>query len=107
MSPQFSPDGRTLVTAAADETVVLWDVKTQKSIGSPIQLAPNTFASAALSPDGSRLFAVSTRGDGISFDMSPHAWTRHACLVAGHELTAAEWHDALPGRPYRAVCSGG
>jgi WD40 repeat protein/DNA-binding SARP family transcriptional activator len=107
MSPQFSPDGRTLVTAAADGTVVLWDVKTQKAIGSPIQLAPNTFASAALSPDGSRLFAVSTRGEGISFDMSVQDWKRHACLVAGHELTAAEWHDAMPGRPYRAVCSGG
>jgi WD40 repeat protein len=107
MSPRFSPDGRTLVTAAADGTVVLWDVKTQKPIGSPIQLAPDTFASAALSPDGARLFAVSTRGEGISFDMSPQAWKRHACLVAGHELTAAEWHDALPGQPYRAVCSGG
>ena len=86
--------------------MVLWDVKTQKPIGSPFQLAPNTFASAALSPDGSRLFAVSTSGEGISFDMSPDAWKRHACLVAGRDLTPAEWNDALPGRPYRAVCTG-
>ena len=28
-----------------------------------------------------------------------------AC-VAGRELTAAEWADALPARPYQAVCSG-
>jgi conflict system STAND superfamily ATPase/WD40 domain-containing protein len=104
--PEFSRDGRTLVTAAADVTVVLWDVETQKALGSPLRLASNTFASAALSPDGSRLFAVSTRGPGISFDMSPEAWKRHACLVAGRELTAAEWEDALPGRPYQAVCSG-
>jgi len=103
---EFSHDGRTLVTAAADGTVVLWDVETQKPIGSPLELAPDTFASAALSPDGARLFAVSTRGEGISFDMSPEAWKRHACRVAGRELTAAEWEDALPGRPYRAVCSG-
>jgi WD40 repeat protein len=102
----FTPDSRTLVTAAADGTVKLWDVKTQKPIGSPIELAPNTFASAALSPDGSRLFAVSTRGEGISFDMSPDAWKRHACRVAGRELTPAEWADALPTRPYQAVCSG-
>ena len=105
-SAQFTPDAGTLVTAGADGTAVLWDVKSQKPIGSPIGLAPNTFASAALSPDGSRLFAVSTRGDGISLDMSPEDWKRHACLVAGRELTAAEWDDALPGRPYRAVCSG-
>jgi WD40 repeat protein/DNA-binding SARP family transcriptional activator len=102
--PEFSSDGRMLVTASADGTVVLWDVATRKPIGSPLALEPNTFASAVLSPDGSRLFAISTRGRGISFDISPKDWNRHACLVAGHDLTAREWRDALPGRPYRAVC---
>jgi WD40 repeat protein/DNA-binding SARP family transcriptional activator len=102
----FTAGGRTLVTSAADGTAALWDVATQKPIGSPFTLAPNTFASAALSPDGARLFAVSTRGQGIRFDMSPDDWKRHACHVAGRELTAAEWSAALPGRPYRAVCSG-
>ncbi|MGH2716372.1 MAG: hypothetical protein ACRDM7_21305, partial [Thermoleophilaceae bacterium] len=103
--PEFSPNGRTLVTAAADGTVVLWDVSTQRPIGAPLALEPNTFASVALSPDGSRLFAVSTRGQGISFDLSPEAWKRHACLVAGRELTARAWEETLPERPYRAVCS--
>ena len=105
--PAFTPDGRMLVTSSADGTVVLWDVATQKPIGSPLRLAANTFASAVLSPDGSRLYAISTRGEGISFAMSPESWKRHACLVAGRELTAEEWRDALPGRPRRAVCSGG
>jgi WD40 repeat protein/DNA-binding SARP family transcriptional activator len=105
-SAQFTRDGSMLVTAGADGTAVVWDVKTQKPMGSPIRLAPNAFASAALSPDGSRLFAVSTRGDGIRFDLSPGDWNRHACLVAGRDLTAAEWADALPGRPRQAVCTG-
>jgi hypothetical protein len=65
---------------------------------------PNTFASAALSPNGSRLFAISTRGQGVSFDISPRDWNRHACLVAGHDLTTREWRDSVPGRPYQAVC---
>ena len=104
--PEFTPDGRTLVTAAADGTVVLSDVETQKPIGSPLELEPNTFASAALSPDGSRLYAISTETEGISFNMSPEAWKRHACLVAGRELTPAEWDEALPGRPYQRVCTG-
>ena len=106
-SAEFSRDGRTLATAAADGTAALWDVGTQKSLGSPLQLAPSTYASAALSPDGQRLFAVSTRGDGISFELSRQAWKRHACLVAGRELTAAEWADVLPAWSRQAVCSGG
>jgi WD40 repeat protein len=105
--PEFTPDSRTLITAAADGTVVLWDVATQKPIGAPLALAPNTWTSAVLSPDGSRLYAISTRGEGISFDMSPEAWKRHACLVAGRELTVDEWREALPERPYQTVCSGG
>jgi WD40 repeat protein len=104
---QFTADSRTLVTAGADGTAVLWDVQTQKPIGSPIALAPNTFASAALSPDGARLFAVSTSGEGIRLDTSPADWKQHACLVAGRNLTADEWADALPGRPYQPVCPAG
>jgi WD40 repeat protein/DNA-binding SARP family transcriptional activator len=105
-SAAFTPDGDTLVTAAADGTAVLTDVKTQKTIGPPLELSPSTYASAALSPDGSRLYAVSTRGEGISFNMSREAWKRHACLVAGRDLTRAEWESALPGRPYQASCDG-
>ena len=105
-SAEFSRDGRTLVTAAADGTAVLWDAATQRPLGSPLELAASTYASAALSPDGARLFAVSTRGDGSSFELSRDAWKRHACLVAGRELTAAEWADALPAQPYQAVCPG-
>ena len=104
--PEFSRDGRTLVTAAADGTVVLWDVETQRPLGSPLALAPGTQASVALSPDGSRLFAISTRGEGISLEISREAWKRHACAVAGRELRRAEWDEALPGRPYQRVCTG-
>ena len=66
---------------------------------------PDTFASAAFSPDGAHLYAVSTHDRGIRFEADPQAWKRHACLVAGRELTAREWEDALDERPYRTVCS--
>jgi WD40 repeat protein len=107
LSAEFARDGRTLVTAAADGTARLWDVESQKPLGSPLELAPSTFASVALSPDGGRAFAVSTAGEGVSFNLSREAWKQHACRVAGRELTAAEWDDALPGRSYRTVCRGG
>src|SRR5918994_3656119 len=102
---EFTRDGRTLATSSADGTVLLWDVETQEPIG-PLPVDPDTFLSAALSPDGSQLFAVSTGLRGIRLAIDPRVWKRHACVVAGRELTQREWRDALPGRPYRTVCSG-
>ena len=96
---------RTLATASADGTVGLWDVETQQPLGS-LTVEPDTFASAAFSPDGSRLFAVSTRGPGISFDTAPDAWSRHACAVTGG-LTPEQWEGIVPEQDYISVCPSG
>jgi hypothetical protein len=31
-------------------------------------------------------------------------WARHACNVAGHPLTRAQWDEVLPGRDYDPAC---
>jgi hypothetical protein len=60
-----------------------------------------------LAPSGDRLFAVSSQRRAVSWNISPAAWKRHACRVAGRELTRREWEEALPDRPYRPVCATG
>ena len=76
-------------------------------IGSPVTVEAETYAAADLSPDGSRLFAVSTDRRAVRWDVAPEAWKRHACRVAGRGLTLREWREALPGRTYRSICPPG
>ena len=104
LSLGFSPDARRLVTSSADGTIALWDVATQKPLGTRLTLDPDVFVSAAFSPDGSRVFAVSQGGRGVRWDVRSASWNSRACLIAGRELTRAEWSDALPGRSYERVC---
>jgi hypothetical protein len=77
----------------------------RKPIGTPLRVQPDTSVSIAFSPDGRHLFAVSTGGQGVRLDASPASWKRHACAIAGRNLSEREWEDALPERPYRAVCA--
>ena len=100
---EFSRDGRTLATSIADGTVLIWDVETPGAHRLAAGVEQDTFVSAAFSPDGARLYAVSTGRRGIRLETDPEAWKRHACLVAGRELAAREWNDALGERPYRTV----
>src|SRR4051794_38504962 len=104
LSMQFTPGGRVLVTAGADGTVRLHDVSTGNPIGTALTVEPDTYAAAALAPDGSRLFAVSDRHGALRIDISPQSWKRHACLVASRDLTPREWQEALPRQPHRTVC---
>ena len=65
---------------------------------------PGKFVAAMFSRDGSQLFAVSSGDRAVRLDTTVDAWKRHACAVAGRELTEDEWDDVLPDRTYTPVC---
>jgi WD40 repeat protein len=51
----FSPDGETLATGSADETIQLWDMASGDPVGDPIQGHEGGVTSLAFSPDGDLL----------------------------------------------------
>ena len=83
----------------------LWNVGTQRAIGSSLEIEPDAYVAAAFSPQTAPTCSPSpTRGRAVRWDVRPESWKRHACVVAGRELTETEWRDALPERPFRPVC---
>jgi WD40 repeat protein len=100
----FTAGASMLATAGQDGTTTLFDVATQSPVGPHVTVEPDSYLAAALAPDGRTLFVVSDQRAALRLNLSPAAWNRHACRIAGRELTPPEWADALPGEPYRAIC---
>jgi WD40 repeat protein/DNA-binding SARP family transcriptional activator len=101
----FSPDSRTLASLGIDGQVTLLDA-TNAAPFTRVQLGDATLqATAGYLPDGHTLILAYDDGSVISFDTDPAAWERHACEVAGRNLSIDEWRDAFGDRPYRQTCA--
>jgi hypothetical protein len=99
-----SPDGRTLASGGTDGIIHLIDLGTRQPLSARLPVAAATPATALFARNGAYLFALTASGRGYRLDFRPSAWERRACAVAGRRLTAAEWAQLLPGRPYRPAC---
>jgi WD40 repeat protein len=93
-----------LVTASTDGQIRLWDLASRRPIGTALQGPEHVSAVARFAPDGAHVYVVFATGRGYRWDVRPTSWQRQACTVAGRRLTRAEWHDALPDRPYAPAC---
>ena len=99
-----SPDAHTLATGSTDGTIRLFDLATQRPLGAPLPGLANRLVAPQFTPDGAYLFAITGAGRAYRWDVRPSSWARHACAVAGRQLTRSEWADVLPEHDYDPAC---
>jgi WD40 repeat protein/class 3 adenylate cyclase len=102
-SVTFAPDEASFITTGQDGAVKLWDAATWRVLESIVPFGENHRVRASfLAPD--RVMMADDTGEILEWDPRPDAWERHACRVAGRNLTQSEWADFFPGKPYRKTC---
>jgi WD40 repeat protein len=100
----FDPAGQRFATTGQDGAVKLWSSATLQQQGTALNTQPGAATTAVFGPGGKALLAVDDHGGGFTWPASLAAWEQRACMVAGRNLTRAEWRRYLPGHPYTRVC---
>ena len=98
----YSRDGRYVLANDVSWNVRLVDTAAHQAVG-PLWEGLE-YAGAVFNDDG-RVIGTSTPTTGALMNVDPKAWRREACVLAGRNLTADEWHKYLPGQgPRRRTC---
>jgi WD40 repeat protein len=101
----FEASGRLLASVGgSDGTLKLWRAPDLTSFGADFPLEATQWGSAAFTPDGSRIVALFGDGHGVVWPATSAAWLRHACAVAGRNLTRDEWARYIGSPRYEKTC---
>jgi WD40 repeat protein len=92
----FSPDGKTVVSAALDGTATLWDVRSAKPLET-LRGHSSAVQQAVFAPDGTTLYTVSSDGTAVAWDLTgTRAVERRFTFT--HDRDFDEANDRHPGR---------
>ncbi|MFF7643374.1 WD40 repeat domain-containing protein [Streptomyces canus] len=99
----FSHDGRTLAVAGSAGGLQLWDLASQRLLGTTLPTPGDEIRALAFGADGS-LHASGTHVPVLRYDLNPHRLITEVCERAGSGLSESAWKTYLPGLPYRRTC---
>ncbi len=101
---QVSNDGRVLMAGANDQTVSVYDAHTGIRLGTPLPADAPFIGPGNLRPDGMAV-AVNGKAGIIVWDLDPLNQVDQSCVLAGRNLTRAEWESYLGALgEWRATC---
>jgi WD40 repeat protein/DNA-binding SARP family transcriptional activator len=104
-SISFDPDRPILATTGGSSgDLRLWTEPALQQFGATMPGSFSQWGDAVYTHDGSKLIAVYADGHGYIWPATAAAWARHACTVAGRNLTHEEWTRFVGSRPYTKTC---
>ena len=100
----YAPDGSQFASVQSGQ-ISLWDGHTGEYRASlPLPAALASDVSIAYLPNCSGLLIAAKDGRTWTADTRTGTWIERACNIAGRNLTAHEWTQFFPNRPYHATC---
>ena len=105
-SLDFSPDGSHLVVGSVAGKVRLWDLRTQRPVGAPLEASRDAVSAVAFSADGQRYHTV-TRSGATRPWPAPATWATLMCKKLSSNLSRKQWLDWVSAElRYRCPCPG-
>jgi DNA-binding beta-propeller fold protein YncE len=104
---EWLPDNRTVVVAADDGSISLFDAERLLARAGPLPASAGGewgFTKVLPDPDD-EIVAINAPHPALRYSMDPAVWLAEACAIVARDLTRAEWDRYLPGREYRPTCS--
>lgn len=105
-SLDFSPDGKHLVVGSAVGKVRLWDLRTRRPVGAPLEASRDPVSAVAFSADGQLFHTVTRSGAARSWPASG-TWATLMCKKLSSNLSRKQWLEWVSTElPYRCPCPG-